>query len=152
MFLLVLDKNVKRAAQAIPDKLKFKQLLELCQLICSAGYSDIYKPIRQGKHIQEWIKVNQVWTKTFGVLLLAWCTENMTLKKETFENIFSILASVPVSCYVGCEAETAIFRYSKDYEDFTIFKTNSELPIKDCVKEYKKYVEWKKLNKVKGYM
>ena len=41
--LIVLDSNPVNAANKVPDKLKFKQLLELAQMICSCGYSDIYK-------------------------------------------------------------------------------------------------------------
>jgi hypothetical protein len=43
----------------------------------------------------------------------------------------------------------AVFRYSKDYQ--CDIPTNTELPIKECIEQYKKYVEWKKLNNVKGY-
>ena len=57
MFLLILDKDPIRSAHLIPDKLKFKQLIELGQLVCSAGISDIYKPIKQGKQLQEWKKI-----------------------------------------------------------------------------------------------
>ena len=40
--------------------------------------------------------------------------------------------------------ETAIFRYVKEYEEFTEYPTNAELPIDVAVKEYEKYVEFKK--------
>lgn len=54
--LLILDKNPILAANLVPSKLKFKQLLELSQLICSAGISGVYKKIPQGKEIQNCIK------------------------------------------------------------------------------------------------
>ena len=63
MFLLVLDKDAVKSAQLVPDKIKFKQLIELCQLICSAGYSNVYKKINQGKELQNWIIRNSVWIK-----------------------------------------------------------------------------------------
>ena len=157
MFLLVLDEDPITSANLVPDKLKFKQLIELGQLICSAGISDVYKPIRQGKEIQKWIKRHLEWVAIYYFWLKKYCVENVKGKFQTFMNIEMIYNDI---YFFICERQkeikeplkTAIFRYSKDYEDFTIFKTNSELPIKDCVKEYKKYVEWKKLNKVKGYM
>ena len=63
MFLLVLSVDPITSANLIPDKLKFKQLIELGQLICSVGISDVYKPIRQGKEIQKWIKKYPEWKK-----------------------------------------------------------------------------------------
>lgn len=49
MMLIVLDKNPILAAQLVPNKLKFKQLLELAQMICSCGYSNIYKKNTTGQ-------------------------------------------------------------------------------------------------------
>lgn len=58
MMLIVLDKNPITAAKLVPNNLKFKQLLELAQMLCSCGFSNLYKKIPQGKAIQEWIKQN----------------------------------------------------------------------------------------------
>lgn len=55
MMLLILDRNPVKSALLVPDKLKFKQLLELAQMISTITGS-VYKPVRQGKEIQEWIK------------------------------------------------------------------------------------------------
>jgi hypothetical protein len=41
------------------------------------------------------------------------------------------------------EPTTAIFRYVKEYSEFTEYKSNAELDIDECVECYKKYVEWK---------
>ena len=62
MMLIVLSKWPRKAAERVPDKIKFKQLLELGQLVCSTGVSSVFKPVRQGKEIQEWIKRNPRWT------------------------------------------------------------------------------------------
>ena len=40
--------------------------------------------------------------------------------------------------------KTAIFRYVKEYEEFTEYSTNAELPIEVAIEEYEKYVEFKK--------
>lgn len=142
MMLIICDKNPIRAAELVPDRLKFKQLLELCQMLCSVGYSNIYKKIPQGKAIQEWIKRNPAWTKTYGAILLSWCCDNIKLKEDSFKKIFTILASVLNPCDLDCEIQTAVFRYSKEYKN-TSYATDSELPIDEAVKEYKKYMEWK---------
>lgn len=69
MMLIVLNKNPILAAQLVPNKLKFKQLLELAQMIFSCGYSNIYKKIPQGKEIQGWIKENYTWVKRYAIAL-----------------------------------------------------------------------------------
>ena len=156
MFLLVLDKDPLKSADLVPDGIKFKQLIELGQLICSAGISNVYKPIRQGKELQKWVKKNPEWIAMYYFWLKKYCVENVKGKFQTFMNIEMIYNDIYFLC---CERQkekkeppkTAIFRYSIDYSYMTKYPTNEELPINECVKEYKKYVEWKKLNNVRGY-
>ena len=61
MQLYILDKNPIISANLIPDKYKFKMLIELGQLICSVGLSNVYKPIKQGKELQTWVSDNKWW-------------------------------------------------------------------------------------------
>ena len=49
MMFIILDSCPIQAVYKLPEKIRFKQLIELAQLICSAGFSDIYKKIPQGK-------------------------------------------------------------------------------------------------------
>ena len=141
MMLIVLDSNPVNAANKVPDKLKFKQLLELAQMICSCGYCDIYKAIPQGKKIQEWIKRNPSWVKTYAAVLYYWCLNNIILKEKTIKDFFNILASIPDKCDLNGEIETAIFRYNKKYK--SIFPSDAEITIQNAIKEYDKYLEWK---------
>lgn len=148
MFLLILDKNPHNAAELVPDRLKFKQLLELCQLICSAGISDVFKPIKQGKELQEWVKNNLYFTYRFYEHLQVWVYQNINLKHETIMKISEMkcdLFHYLVKNSIGQkdDIQTAIFRYVKEYAEFTEYKTNSELPIDVAVNEYIKYAEWK---------
>ena len=73
MFLLILDKNPDKSAELVPDRLKFKQMLELGQLICSAGISNVFKPIKQGKELQVWIKNNKNWIYWYMMFLFNYC-------------------------------------------------------------------------------
>ena len=91
MFLLVLDKNPYKAAELIPDRLKFKQLLELGQFICSAGISDVYKPIKQGKELQEWISKHKSWTYSYMVCLANWTKKNIKTSMVTIYKIDNIM-------------------------------------------------------------
>lgn len=149
MFFIILDENPIKAAQVLPKGIKFKQLLEVGQLVCSAGYSKVFKPLRSGKEIQEWIKINPAWTQQFMKQLLEDSVGLVNMTNNTFLKLNFILNSLPQTTRPA-KAETAVFRYSKDYSH--THKSNTKLPIGEAVACYKEYVEWKKQNKVKGYI
>lgn len=150
MFLLILDKDAIKSAELVPKGLRFKQLLELCQMICSAGYSDIYKKIYQGKELQYWIVRNSVWTKKYALALLELCDKNVNISNDTYKNIIDIIASIPYEKHKDKDIDYAIFRYSKDYS--SKYDTNTELPIDKCICEYNKYVDWKRQKGIKQYL
>ena len=129
---------------------KFKQLLELMQLISTEFEVDCMKPIKQGKEIRKWIRNNIPWVFSFYHRLGFYCLNNFKLKEETKNKIFKIAHVLDELCKEDKEPKTAIFRYSKDYE--CKIPTNTELPIDECIEEYKKYIEWKKEKGVKGYV
>lgn len=141
--LLIQDEHAPTAARMVPDKLKFKQLLELCQLICSSGYSDIFKKVNRGKELQKWIKHNEFWTFMYGITLFNWCSDNVKMKNETKWKFTKILNKLDSSKTPSVPyAENVVFRYKKDYTD-TRYSTNTLLPIKEGKKEYIRYVKWK---------
>ena len=143
MMLLIQDEHAPTAARMVPDELKFKQLLELCQLICSAGFSDIFERVNRGKEIQEWIKRNEFWTFMYGITLFNWCMDNVKMKYETRDKFTRILNSLSFSdTSFTPYAENVVFRYKKEYTD-TSYPTNTLLPIKEGKKEYIRYVKWK---------
>jgi hypothetical protein len=150
MFLLVLDKDPVKSADLVPDKLKFKQLIELGQLICSVGISDVFKLIKQGKELQKWILKNKCWVYVYYSRLLFWAIPNVNMKIDTMAKLIEIKNNLMYSIENKNNIDTAIFRYSKDYQ--SDIPTNTELPIDECIEQYKKYVEWKKLKDVKGYV
>lgn len=142
MFLLVLDKNPVQSARLIPNKIKFKQLLELSQLVCSAGISDVFKPIKQGKELQQWILQNKSWTNLFMYELLNWAKENINMKPETDLKLTQIFNDLDKQTKItGNTPKSAIFRYTKEYICNTPSKT--ELPIEQAVLEYQKYKQYK---------
>ena len=156
MFLLILDKNPYRAAELIPDRLKFKSLLELGQLICSAGMSDVFKPIKQGVELQKWCYRNVCWVYEYFDYLYYYCCLSIKMKNETKKKLFQINRDLhfegeKVMPYHDFKTnrhtwrsiipQTVIWRYSKEYE--SEYPTNSELPIEVAVGEYKKYFKWK---------
>lgn len=143
MMLIILDKDPIRSAHLVPDRIKFKQLIELGQLVCSAGISDIYKSIPQGKELQEWVKRNPEWTYFYMRSLLEDCMHVVDMSNVTRLDILNMLANLILICddRMHYSIDTGVFRYSKDYKSNIPSKT--ELPIDECINEYKKYVEWK---------
>lgn len=150
MFLLVLDKDPVKSAKLVPDGIKFKQLIELCQLINSAYDFKIMKSISQGKQLQIFIKNNPEWTLVFYCKLMSVVIQNPKIKVETREKLINTGGELAKKCKYYLETpQTAIFRYSKDYE--CNISTDTELSIDECIEQYKKYIEWKKEKGVRGY-
>ena len=151
MMLLILDENPCTAAHRVPEKLKHKQLLELMQMIsCVVNFG--YDRIPQGKAIKEWISKNKLWVYTYCKVLMhmlpmktSTCIKYRCLIDLLYEECRDIERSMPL---VVPNAKTAIFRYVKEYKD-TEYPSNTELPIDVAIKEYEKYVEFKK-DKWKG--
>lgn len=122
----------------------WKQLLELSQLLCSCGYSDVFKPVKQGKEIQKWIKKNENWVYSFYNHLYQYCCKNIKMKLETKDKLYKIKSDFYklIDRFNGVYMpETAIWRYNKEYA--SIYGTNSELPIFTCCRLYRGYLNYK---------
>ena len=144
MFFLILDKDPSIAVELIPKRLRFKQLMESSQLICGTEISNVYKPIKQGKELQNWILKNSHWTYKYYEKLLQWCLLNVKLKEETKEKFYKIekdLYNFSDKNIEGLNIKSIIFRYAKEYK--SEYESNSELPISIGLEEYRKYKLWK---------
>lgn len=97
MMLIILDKNPEKCVDKLPRSIKFKQLIELCQLVCSAGISNVYKPVKQGRRLQSWIIRNKGWVFQYMVYLKNWCFKNVEMKMETIYKIDKILYDLFIS-------------------------------------------------------
>ena len=142
MMLLILDENPILAANLVPSKLKFKQLLELSQLICSAGISGVYKKISQGKEIQNWILENPAWIYRYFDTLFIYCVDLPNIKHKTVEDFKQIMHDLywHVKFNSGIYIpQTAIFRFSKDYT--TDYLNNVTLPISKCIEGFNKMTD-----------
>ena len=149
MMLIICDESpVKSAAYLIKHTNKnfcFKSLLELSQLICSCEISSVYKAVKQGYLLKEWVRKYPSWVYPFFSYLFQWAKGHVRLKEKTVEDMERIEKDLyKYSVRKKLLPETAIFRYVKEYEEFTEYPTNAELPIDVAVKEYEKYVEFKK--------
>ena len=145
MMLIITDKVPYKAAQYLightNKNFVFKQLLELCQLICSCGISNVYKKIPQGKELREWILKNKWWTLNYFNELLDYVKVNINLNSETEIKFKRINKELRSSVYWKEIPETVIWRYKQGYE--SKYPTNTELPIDECCELYKEYLEWK---------
>ena len=143
MQLYVLHKNPEVSASLVPDKYKFKMLIELGQLICSAGISNVYKPIKQGKELQEWVNSYKYWTLLYFDTLLDWAKANVKMNDLTLRKLLTIKSDlINKHTYTDTCIEfpdEAYFRYKDGYVCDIPSKTL--LPIEQCASEYKKYLE-----------
>lgn len=137
--LIIMHKNPEKAAQMLPNSIKFKQLLELAQMISTITGS-VYKPVKQGKVIREWINKNRFWVAKYYSILFVWCCYNINMKQKTVEDLKTIIKSLKCT-NTNENITTAILRYVKGYE--CKYPTDTELPIDIVISEYAKYVEWK---------
>ena len=156
MMLIIADKSPYKAVDWLIENTNkqfvWKQLLELGQLICFCGISEVFKPLKQGKELQNWIVTHLTWVSSYFSYLYNKCLFDINLKDETKKKISKInmdlynCLDLKIPVFTPIFVDTAIWRYSKDYE--SKYPTNSELPIDICVEEYKKYLEWKINDKI----
>ena len=147
MMLLVLDKNPAEAAEKVPKGIRHKQLLELMQALSDVLHFG-YARIPTSKKIKEWIEKHKEWVLVYAKVL----RNKLNLSKKTLIKYNCLLDLLEESCrdiegripIIVPNLKTAIFRYVKEYEEFTEYSTNAELPIEIAIKEYEKYVEFKK--------
>lgn len=144
MQLYILDKDPEKAGNLLPDKYKFKMLIELAQMLSTVTGCGTYKPIKQGKEVQEWIKQHPKWVYEYFCNLFEWCKENINMKFGTTTRLYQIFFTFS-KIYVGLKKldapKEAVFRYSSKYK--CDYPSNSLLPIDVCVDEYNKYLMWK---------
>lgn len=148
MMLIILDKNpiiaVKKLVKLTDKRFYHKQLIELCQLICSAGFSKVYKKIYRGKEIQQWIKENINFTFKYLDELFYQCHTHLNMSETSTNRIIQIMSDLQF--YVlktqKFEAKDAVFRYHKSY-NLSKFNSNEKLDIFTACKEYQKYIKWK---------
>lgn len=119
----------------------WKQLLELCQLLASAGITDKMDALSRGKEIQKWITKHKSWTYSYMVCLVNWAKKNIKMSMATVYKIDNIMFDLFKVATDFKKPKTAIWRYSKEYE--SEYSTNSELPIEVVCELYKEYIKWK---------
>ena len=78
MMLVVAEKNPIENALYIKENTNknflFKSLLELGQLICSCGISNVFKRVHRAKEIQKWILNNKLWVYRYYTALYFICS------------------------------------------------------------------------------
>lgn len=149
MMLIILDKHPVIAsgklAKLTPAKFQFKQVIELAQLVCSAGISNVYKKVPQGKEIQKWILKNPLWTYHFMRELFYSCAYSVDISNTTNIRILQILHDLNTYCNktrvkgdIALECQTGIWRYKASY--ISPYPTNTELSVEVTEKLYEDYI------------
>ena len=139
MQLYILDKEPSKSANLVPNKYKFKMLLELGQMISTLTNNGVYKPIKQGKELVCWIGKHKSWTRIYFETLLRWSENNINMKYETREKLLKIYESLTEDGHT--EPEVAYFRYKEGYP--SNIPSKSLLDIDRCIINYQNYLDWK---------
>lgn len=146
MMLIVADrdpyKNAHYIAKHTNKNFLFKSLLEIAQLVCSAGISSVYKPVNRACEIQDWILKNKLWVHRYYTTLLYLSLGHVKMGLKTIADLYAVSDDLWVSIEKKKRInypKTCIFRYKKGYE--SKYKSNSELPLEEGIKEYRKYIE-----------
>ncbi len=150
MMLIICDKSPDKAVDWLVEntdkRFCWKQLLELCQLLASAGITDKMDALSRGKEIQRWIAEHKNWVYSYLVCLVNWAKKNIKMSMATVYKIDNIMFDLFKVATDFKKTKTAIWRYSKEYE--SEYPTNSELPIEVVCELYKTYLrEFKGLGK-----
>ena len=181
--LFITNRNPVEAAKYIIENTNklfcFKQLIELGQLICSCEVpsktyhdkkhnlifeyenkrkkyiSNAYKPINQGKAIQQWIIRHDFWVYAYFMELLKYCKSNFNFKPESLRRLEKISSDMKKQALknslftleqlykIDFHLGDVVFRYKKSYSAYTSFNSNESIKEEAGIKEYKKYLEWK---------
>ena len=97
--------------------------------------------INRGKEIQRWILENKYYTYLYFTRLWYLCVSYTNISTDTSLKIYRIRMDLFDSMNgddLGKQVKTGIFRYKKGY--VSEFPSNTELPIRTCANEYKKYI------------
>lgn len=146
MMLIVADRDPYKNAHYIVKHTNknflFKSLLELAQLICSSGISSVYKEVKRAYEIQDWILKNKLWVHRYYTTLLYLSLGHVKMRLKTIADLYAVSDDLWVSIEKKKRInypKTCIFRYKKGYKNK--YKSNSELPLEEGIKEYRKYIE-----------
>lgn len=146
MMLIIADrdpyKNAKYIAEHTNKNFLFKSLLELGQLICSCKISSVYKPVKRAYEIQGWILENKLWVYRYYKTLWYYCISKINMQSKTALDLYNIENDLFDSIEKKKRIvypKTCIFRYKKGYK--SKYESNSELPLEEGIKEYRKYIE-----------
>lgn len=144
--LIIADKDPYKNARYIAERTNknflFKSLLELGQLICSTGVCSIYDPVKRAYEIQDWILKNKLWVYRYYKTLWWECLGDINWKPKTCKELYEIGNALFDSMEKKKRIvypKTCIFRYKKGYN--SKYESNSELPLEEGIKEYRKYIE-----------
>ena len=135
-------KNAKYIAEHTSKNFLFKSLLELGQLICSCKISSVYKPVKRAHEIQDWILENKLWVYRYYKSLWYYCISKINMQSKTALDLYTIENDLFDSIEKKKRIvypKTCIFRYKKGYK--SKYESNSELPLEEGIKEYRKYIE-----------
>ena len=88
--MLVLSTNSDTSVRLIPKHLRIKELIEVNNLICSAGISNVFKGTVKNEALTEWIKQNSRYIFFYYTRLIRWAWNNNRVPYKTYIKLKSV--------------------------------------------------------------
>lgn len=143
--MLVLSTSPSISVRLIPMHLRVKELIEVTNLICSAGISSAFKGTIENEVLTEWIKQNSRYIFLYFTRLIQWAWGKNRMPYKTYAKLKSVRKDLSFFMqYNNCTEEspkTIVFNYNSDYK--SPIPNNTEVPTLTGIHLYREYLAWK---------
>lgn len=143
--MLVLSTSPSISVRLIPMHLRVKELIEVTNLICSAGISSAFKGTIENEVLTEWIKQNSRYIFLYFTRLIQWAWGKNRMPYKTYAKLKPVRKDLSFFMqYNNCTEEspkTIVFSYNSDYK--SPIPNNTEVPTLKGIHLYREYLAWK---------
>ena len=143
--MIVLSTDSNTSVRLIPKHLRIKELIEVNNLICSAGISNVFKGTAKNKVLIEWVKRNSRYIFFYYTRLIQWAWNNNRVPYKTYVKLKSVREDLSFFMqYNNCTEEspkTIVFSYDSNYK--SPIPNNTEVPTLKGIHLYREYLAWK---------
>lgn len=143
--MLVLSTDSNTSVRLIPMHLRIKELIEVNNLICSAGISSVFKGTAENKVLIEWVKRNSRYIFFYYTRLIQWAHNKGRVPYQTYIKLRSVREDLSFFMqYNNCTEESPksiVFSYDSNYE--SPIPNNTEVPTLKGIHLYREYLTWK---------
>lgn len=143
--MLVLSTDSNTSVRLIPKHLRIKELIEVNNLVCSAGISNVFKGTAKNEVLIEWVKRNSRYIFFYYTRLIQWAWNNNRVPYQTYAKLKSVREDLSFFMqYNNCTEEspkTIVFSYDSNYK--SPVPNNTEVSTLKGIHLYRDYLAWK---------